>query len=299
MPILSIIIPTFNRAALLELAIESILRQEFSDFEIVISDNASTDNTKDIVEQFIDPRIKYYRNVENLGVLLNHNLALEKCQGEFIHIFSDDDIMLPNCISMKMNILNQFPNVNVVHSDIVIIDDDGDVSDTKHWANFSWTGWRELHSRDRQFSAAQYLEILYNSWNIISMPSVMIRKNVIDNCGGFQITPYSCDWLLWMKSCAYGDFYYINRKLIQYRFHDRNVTHEGSIKRTQDDLFLMKREVKLFIEKNTENVDLLKIVKNHVRKSDIILQVDDPFGWFGTKKSLNIFQRLINKLRSN
>jgi glycosyltransferase involved in cell wall biosynthesis len=295
----SIIAPTHNRSNFLKLAIESILRQDFFDFEIIVFDNASNDDTKIVVDGFVDPRIKYFRNPQNVGLLNNHNLALERCQGEFIHIFSDDDIMLPNCISSKVKILEDFPNINVVHSDIMIINDEGIVTDTNHWANFSCPDWGELHSMDREFSAAQYLEILYNQWNIISMPSVMIRKCVIDDCGGFQITPYSCDWLLWMKTCVFGDFYYINSKLVQYRFHERNVTHDGSVKRTIDDLYLMKLEVQNFVRRSSNNTEILNLVKNKITKSDVRLQVENPFGWIGSKQNnVGLIKRIIMLLRS-
>ena len=75
MPKVSIIIPTCNRAAYLKLAIESILEQGYQDFEIIVTDNASTDNTEVVVSDFKNEKIRYFKNEENIGVVKNHNLA--------------------------------------------------------------------------------------------------------------------------------------------------------------------------------------------------------------------------------
>ncbi|HAK80314.1 MAG TPA: glycosyl transferase, partial [Runella sp.] len=141
----SVIVPTFNRATYLKVAIESILKQKYKNLEIIITDNASTDNTIEIVEAFNDERIIYYRNPENIGIARNHNKALELCTGEYIQLFSDDDIMLPGCIQKKVDIFNRFQSVGLVHSDINIINSSGVITSESHWAKKAWKKWSNLH----------------------------------------------------------------------------------------------------------------------------------------------------------
>lgn len=93
-PFFSIVIPTFNRADDLRFALYCILDQNFKDFEVIISDNCSTDNTKEIVSLYKDKRIKYFRNKENIGVLPNIQNAIEKAKGKYVFLHSDDDFIL-------------------------------------------------------------------------------------------------------------------------------------------------------------------------------------------------------------
>lgn len=95
MPHFSVIIPTYNRAHLLPMAIESVLQQSFEDFEIVISNGGSTDNTGEVVKQFSDPRIKYFESAARLSVGDNYQTGLENASGEYITFLSDDDAYTP------------------------------------------------------------------------------------------------------------------------------------------------------------------------------------------------------------
>lgn len=89
--LISIQICTYNRASLIKEAIQSVLDQTYQDFEIIIIDDASTDNTREIVETFQDRRIKYFRNEINLGVTKSRNLAIKKSLGKYIAILDSDD----------------------------------------------------------------------------------------------------------------------------------------------------------------------------------------------------------------
>ena len=95
-PVVSVVIPTFNRQAFIGEAIESVQKQTFSDWEMLIVDDASTDNTESIVKEYVqkDPRIKYYKNEKNLGIAKTRNKCLELSQGKYIAPLDSDDIWL-------------------------------------------------------------------------------------------------------------------------------------------------------------------------------------------------------------
>ncbi len=93
-PFFSFVIPTFNRAEDLRFALYCILRQTFSDFEIVVSDNCSEDNTLDIVESFKSKKIRYFKNKTNIGVLPNVKKSISYAEGEYVFLHSDDDFLL-------------------------------------------------------------------------------------------------------------------------------------------------------------------------------------------------------------
>lgn len=93
-PFFSIILPTYNRSSDLQFAMYCLLRQSFSDFEIIISDNCSTDNTHKIINTIKDKRIRYYRNKKNIGVTLNYRKAITHAKGYYVFLHSDDDFLL-------------------------------------------------------------------------------------------------------------------------------------------------------------------------------------------------------------
>lgn len=92
-PFFSIVIPTYNRAADLQFALYCIFRQTFSNFEVVISDNCSNDNTKSVVQNIKDKRIRYFRLKKTVGNAINFKNAIKKARGEYVFIHSDDDFL--------------------------------------------------------------------------------------------------------------------------------------------------------------------------------------------------------------
>ncbi|MCB0164572.1 MAG: glycosyltransferase family 2 protein [Anaerolineae bacterium] len=108
-PVFSIIIPTYNRAHLLSRAVQSVLNQTFSDFELIIVDDASPDNTAEVVEAFYDNRIIYIRPEKNGGASASRNLGVRRARGEFISFLDDDDEYLPQFLAETYRVLNDAP----------------------------------------------------------------------------------------------------------------------------------------------------------------------------------------------
>ena len=110
-PRVTIALPTYNRAALLRGAIESVLAQTCADFEIFISDNASTDNTAEVVASYQDPRIRYHRHAVNLGITRNWQFAVNAARTAFVAPLADDDLYLPEHLAAALAALEQYPSV--------------------------------------------------------------------------------------------------------------------------------------------------------------------------------------------
>lgn len=222
-PTVSVLVPTYNRSGFLKLAIESILRQDYDDYEIIITDNCSTDNTAEVVDGFKDNRIKYYKSLVNVGATRNYNRALQMATGKYIAVFSDDDVMLPGNLAVKVQVLDQNTAVGLVQSNTREIDAQGNVINEKHSQGWNSRIWSELTGNPFMLGKRAH-EILYNEWNFVSMPTVMMRKSILDNNKiefNNQLT-YIPDWDMWMKLAQYGDFYFIEEPLIQIRTHGNN-----------------------------------------------------------------------------
>lgn len=125
-PLVSICVPTRNRAASLRRSLESIRAQDYSPIEIVISDNCSEDDTEQVCRELAaaDPRIRYVRHPRNIGLHGNHNRCFDEARGEFVCIFHDHDRRDHRIISRYVKFMQAHPRVGVVSSDWELIDDD-------------------------------------------------------------------------------------------------------------------------------------------------------------------------------
>ncbi|MGH2414575.1 MAG: glycosyltransferase family 2 protein, partial [Microcystaceae cyanobacterium] len=122
-PKVSIGLPVFNGENYLREAIDSVLAQTFTDFELIISDNASTDRTEEISQAYVakDKRIHYYRNEQNLGVVGNLNRIMELPAGEYFQWLSHDNILAPTYVEKCIAVLDQDPSIILCHSKVLII----------------------------------------------------------------------------------------------------------------------------------------------------------------------------------
>lgn len=122
--LLSFIVPTYNRSNYLKRCLDSILSQEVDCYEIIVSDNASPDNTQEIMQNYIKyPQVHYFRNEVNVGARENIYKATGSAQGEYIFWLSDDDYLLPNALSKVMDVIHTHPKAGYIYSPVVTIDE--------------------------------------------------------------------------------------------------------------------------------------------------------------------------------
>jgi glycosyltransferase involved in cell wall biosynthesis len=117
MPKVSVIIPTYNRAGLLKRAIQSVLNQIYQDFEIIIVDDASTDNTENVIESFKEHRIRYIKHESNKGAAVARNTGIKFANENYIAFQDSDDEWLPEKLEKQMEIIEHAsPRVGVVYT---------------------------------------------------------------------------------------------------------------------------------------------------------------------------------------
>ena len=153
----TVTIPAY-KCKYLSLAIESILHQTYTDFELIIVDDCSPEDIKNIVDNFSDSRIRYYRNDVNCGainVVDNWNKCLEYAKGDFIICMGDDDKLLPNCLEEYSRLIEKYPGLNVYHGFTEIIDEESVVFDLQQqrpeWESSLSLLWHRWNYRTRQF----------------------------------------------------------------------------------------------------------------------------------------------------
>lgn len=131
-PLVTIGIPTYNRASgYLRGAIESALAQSYTNIEVIVSDNCSTDHTRGVVQSFDDPRLIYFRQEENIGQVNNTNFIVQKARGDYLLIYHDDDMIDPDFIETCMIACDHRRDLGLIVTGSRVIDGSGCVVRTK------------------------------------------------------------------------------------------------------------------------------------------------------------------------
>ena len=139
MPKISVIVPTYNRTRFLPISIKSILAQTFEDYEIIIVDDGSTDDTSTVVRSFSDSRIKYIRQ-SNAGQAAARNTGLSHAAGEYIGFLDDDDLYVPSALQVLSTCLDKHPDIGMVSGGWFAIDEHGvRIRERRPWETYTGT----------------------------------------------------------------------------------------------------------------------------------------------------------------
>lgn len=220
MPKVSVVLPNYNHEKHLNSRIDSILNQTFTDFEVIFLDDASNDNSLDIVTAYVDPRITHVvKNTQNSGsTFLQWQKGLELAKGEYIWIAESDDVAYPVFLSTLVNKLESDPELVVAFSASKWIDQDGTViHETGHESEAKWNS-EELITGD-------FLKgtVIYNA------SSAVFRKEAIKNVDFEALTRfrYAGDWLFWVQLIKGKKVSRTSQRLNQFRRHDGNVSFKA------------------------------------------------------------------------
>lgn len=208
-PKVSIAIPMYNCEQHIRETIDSVLKQTFNDFELIILDDQSTDRSAEIVKTFNDPRIRYERNPANLGFFGNWNRCLAAMNGTYCKLLPHDDPLEPSCIEKQVDILDRYPDVELVHCARKIIDPAGNILATR----------RPKEPEGVKHSADSLRRIVRSGTNPIGEPAaVMFRRKTKDRIDGFSDADmYSIDVEYWSRLLAEGQRYYQKEVLCAFR----------------------------------------------------------------------------------
>ena len=211
----SICIPVYNGSDYIAESIHSVLSQTFEDFDLIVCDNCSTDNTGEIVRSFHDPRLRYVRNAENLGLVGNANHCLELSKGEYICIFHHDDVMLPDNLQSKVQLLDEHPDVGFVHSNLIMIDEKG-----KLLAPQIWNADSRLDYMENGVSLLKkYLSYLPFGASVF-IGAVLARRTCYEKVGVFNpVFPHCNDSEMWIRMMLNYKVACIGTPLVKYRVH--------------------------------------------------------------------------------
>jgi glycosyltransferase involved in cell wall biosynthesis len=214
-PHVSVVIPTFNRSAYLRQAIKSVLAQTYSNFELVVSDNASTDDTPVMVTGWPDRRIRYFRNDRNVGMTPNWNAGIRHAKGGHVALLEDDNWWHPEYLARTVDTLDRQPDVAFVHTALYLTDAKGKVIRVLR----RWGSDRICSKR------AELIDLMRG--NKIYLSTVLARRSIIESLGLFdEAIPFTPDWDMWLRFYTVYNGAYLAEPAVYYRQHEANFTRQ-------------------------------------------------------------------------
>jgi glycosyltransferase involved in cell wall biosynthesis len=232
-PTVSVIIPTYNRAHLVNRSVQSVLNQTYTDFEIIVVDDASTDNTGEEVKELQqqDNRIRYIKLEENVGGSAARNTGIKASRGKYIAFQDSDDEWFPEKLKKQMDVFETASyKIGVVYTGFWRVENDERIYIPFHWV--------------RQKEGDIHTEIFQG--NYITTQAALVRKECFEKSGMFdESLPRLQDWELWLRISKYYHFRCVDEPLLV-AFH-----LPGGITANQNALI---RAVDLISEKHSEDI---------------------------------------------
>jgi glycosyltransferase involved in cell wall biosynthesis len=234
--LVSVIIPTYNRAQLCKKAVESALFQTYRDIEVIVVDDGSTDDTREVISN-LDSRV-HYLSQKNSGVSAARNLGMQSARGEFIAFLDSDDTWLPWKLKLQVNLLRTLPNAGMVWTDMIAVDDRG----SEQYSSYL----TRLYSAYQQFDPATHLgmaktiAVIWDdcpaAWadrkfyagniftpmflgNLVHTSTVLLRRGRQESVGFFDTSLVRTgeDYDFHFRTSRMGDVAYIDVSSIRYR----------------------------------------------------------------------------------
>lgn len=232
-PLVSICIPTYNNAKYLRESLDSIVNQTYPNKEIIVSDNASIDNTEKIVKEYVEKyKVKYYKNEKNIGAEANFTRCIELANGEFIAIYHSDDIYDKEIIARQVEYLNGHLNSGAVSTLAYDIDEEGKVFNCKAIPS-------ELNKVNNcEYNFEEIFRTIMKYGNFLVCPSFMVRADIYKNeikMYRYEMFKTSSDLDVWFHILRKHNIGILPYNLMSYRhsktqgsYQNRNRVNEFS-----------------------------------------------------------------------
>ena len=232
-PLISIIIPSYNRANLLIRSINSALNQTYKNFELIVVDDGSTDNTKKLLEPYINAKkIKYFYQ-KNRGPSSAKNMGMKSAKGDYLAFLDSDDEWLPKKLEKQLELFERStnPNLGFVGCNSLIINEKNNK--------------KQIYKTPRKKNA--FYALLVNNF-IWSCSSIMIKGSIIDQIGFFdENLSIGEDWDMWIRITQKYDFDFVDEPLFKYYVHNANITNAITIRKKEKYLqYISDKYIKYF-----------------------------------------------------
>ena len=237
-PVVSVVIPAYNHEKFIGPAIDSVLGQSFEDFELIVIDDGSTDNTGTIVQNYTDSRLTYFYQ-ENQDAFNTINRGLSLARGRYVSILNSDDIYALDRLE-KLVQYSDDSAAQCVFTDVIPISDEGEIFTSPE---FGWNIWHRKN-RDFYFQCGDVYTAFLKGNFMVTTSNLFMTREAVRSVGSFCSLRYLHDYdYIFRLMLAYpqGVHYLANEKLLSYRIHSGNTLGEAAIiGREQDQQLIAK-----------------------------------------------------------
>ena len=279
-PKVSVCIPVRNAGDHLHMAVDSVLRQTYINYELIIIDNASTDSSLDWVSNLSanNEKIKFYKNKKNIGLVENFNACLTKATGKYVKFLCADDVLMPECLEQMVAALEFNDSATLVTSRRILINNNNQFLATKSYSK-----------KTKLVNGKEVINRCMYGANYIGEPSAtMFRREIL--AAGFDAKfPHLVDLELWYRILEHGDLICISKPLCSIRQHELQMT-QSNIKSS----ILVEDNIRLFEMYQDKVYIKHNFIKQLNRKMRMAYRV-----WISRKYISNKRKNQIIKIHSN
>lgn len=217
-PLISVVIPSYNHAKYISKALESVFAQDFSDFELLISDDASTDNSWEVISGFSDSRMRAFRQSQNLGPVGNLVFLIKEARGKYVALLNSDDVWYPGKLSKQFHVMNSLPNLGACFTWADLVDVHGrEISGTE-------AIWNDVFRQSNR-TQGQWLRHFFFKGNCLCHPSILARREIYETVGfynpGLKQLP---DFEMWIRLVKHYPIHVIQENLVAHMRDGNNTS---------------------------------------------------------------------------
>lgn len=222
-PLISIVLPVYNRHKYLRQAINSVIIQTYQNWELIIADDASDIETKKILDEYTSlSRIKIIHNETNLGLFANVNQAIKQSSSPYIALLCSDDLLLPHCLETSIKLIKSNPNVNLILTAFNMIDGNGIEipSGSKYYHD------QMISSSLQRLNPSKSIPLLLQ-WGSINgnLTGMFFTRYLFESIGGFKENwSHAADWEWVYRACSKSDILLSKMPIATVRSHDEQLS---------------------------------------------------------------------------
>lgn len=256
-PLVSVCLPIYNGDRFLKVAIESVLSQTLTDYELIICDDCSSDDSLKIASEFSDPRIKIYKNGKNLGLVGNWNRCISYAHGKYVKLMMQDDFLHPDALAKQVELLEMYPQASICIGNTSVINEKDEI-----------VVERNRFKNDGVISGIKFAKKTLRGRNLYcEPPNVMFRKELMEKVGPIDDSfTYAPDWDYCLSMSSIGDVAYTSTKIMDFRISDNSETNRtfnknaGASTLSDSDKMFLKHYNARVLPLNIINYIIFKVV---------------------------------------
>lgn len=244
---ISIVTASYNYEQYIGETVQSVVNQTYSDWELIIVDDCSTDNSVDVIKSFNDERIKLFVNEKNLGLKGTVKRGIKEAKGDWVVFLESDDKIMPDYLEKKIQITKKYPDVNLIFNDCEFFGDQDRVETFNHALKKT----RSILCK-KTYPSKMFYDF-YHSNKIFTFSAVMAKREDLLKINFEPKLDCLLDWHLWIQLAYLNKFYYLPEKLTLWRLHKNSYISKSTYKTPFDLQFKTYYD----ISKNTGNFKII------------------------------------------